>query len=52
MVYTTPVLNYVRAQLPASAQSQILFFNEELKKIERALQTHSVALAQIATKVP
>jgi hypothetical protein len=52
MVYTTPVLNYVRTQMPANPQSQMTFFNEELKKIERALQTHSLALAQIATKVP
>jgi hypothetical protein len=52
MIYTTPLTKYVRASVPTNAQSQVLFLTEELKKLERTIQSLVAALEQIGVHVP
>jgi hypothetical protein len=51
MIYTTPLQNYVRNTVPSDPQSQAVYLNLELRKIEQTLQSIQAALAQIATRV-
>lgn len=51
MQFKPAIQNYVRSSAPSLPQSQPVWLQEELKKIERTLATVTEALAQIAAKV-
>lgn len=51
MAYKVPVENYVRSPQPALPESQIKYLQEELKKLERVLQTMSEALKEAEARL-
>jgi hypothetical protein len=51
MAYQIPVEQYVRAPQPALPESQLKYLQDELRKLERVLQTMRDALIELEQRV-
>lgn len=51
MTFPVPVQEYKRTPLPALPESQKLWLEEELRKLERVLQSVTIALKDIDAKL-
>ena len=52
MIYKIKPFPYLRAVPPVSPESQVKYYQEELKKIERVLAAVYEALIELEKKVP
>lgn len=51
MTFPTPVQQYKRSPIPALPESQKIWLEEELRKLERVLESVTIALADIDKKL-
>lgn len=51
MAFQRPVDQYIRSPQPGLPESQIKYLQEELKKIERVIQTMYDALQELESRV-